>query len=196
MLRTHLTAESGEELESLLVTVKEEGRKAGLKHSKKRRPWSPVPSLHGKEMGKRWKRTDFTFLGSKITADGDSSREIKRRFLRGITAMTNLEKVKVKSLSRVRLFATPWTVAHEAPPSMGFSRQEYWSGLQSPSPGHLPNPRIKPESPAFQADTLPSKPPGNPMIQARQHIKDYRHYFTDKGPSSQSCGFSSSRVWI
>ena len=43
-------------------------------------------------------------------------------------------KVKVKSLSRVRLFATPWTVAHEAPPSMGFSRQEYWSGLPFPSP--------------------------------------------------------------
>ena len=44
-------------------------------------------------------------------------------------------KVKVKSLSRVRLFATPWTVAHQAPPSMGFSGQEYWSGLPFPSPG-------------------------------------------------------------
>ena len=44
---------------------------------------------------------------------------------------------KVKSLSRVRLFATPWTVAYEAPPSMGFSRQEYWSGLPFPSPGPL-----------------------------------------------------------
>ena len=46
--------------------------------------------------------------------------------------------LKVKSLSRVRLFATPWTVAHQAPPSMGFSRQEYWSGLPFPSPGIFP----------------------------------------------------------
>ena len=45
--------------------------------------------------------------------------------------------LKVKSLSHVRLFATPWTVAHQAPPSMGFSRQEYWSGLPFPSPGSL-----------------------------------------------------------
>ena len=54
-------------------------------------------------------------------------------------------KVKVKSLSRVRLFATPWTVGYQAPPSMGFSRQESWSGLPFPSPGDLPNPGIKPE---------------------------------------------------
>ena len=64
--------------------------------------------------------------------------------------------VKVKSLSRVRLFATSWTVACQAPPSMGFSRQEYWSGLPFPSPGHLPNPGIKPRSPALQADALTS----------------------------------------
>ena len=55
------------------------------------------------------------------------------------------EKVKVKSLSHVWLFATPWTVAYHAPPSMGFSRQEYWSGLLLPSPEDLPNP----ESPAL-----------------------------------------------
>ena len=69
-------------------------------------------------------------------------------------------KVKVKSLSRVRLFATPWTVAHQAPPSMGFSRQEYWSGVPCPSPGDLPNPGIEPRSPALPADTLTSEPPG------------------------------------
>jgi len=67
---------------------------------------------------------------------------------------------EVKSLSRVRLFAAPWTVAHQAPLSMGFSRQEYWSGLPFPSPGDLPNPGIKPGSLALQADVLPSKPPG------------------------------------
>ena len=52
----------------------------------------------------------------------------------------------MKSLSRVRLFATPWTVAYQAPPSMGFSRQECWSGLPLPSPGGLPNAVLKPES--------------------------------------------------
>ena len=55
----------------------------------------------------------------------------------------------VKLLSRVQLFATPWTVANPAPPSMGFSRQEYWSGLPFPSPGDLPDPGIEPESPAL-----------------------------------------------
>ena len=66
--------------------------------------------------------------------------------------------MKVKSLSRVQLFATPWTVAHQAPPSMGFSRQEYWSGLPFPSPGDLPDPGIESRSPALQADTLTSEP--------------------------------------
>ena len=69
-------------------------------------------------------------------------------------------EVKVKSLSCVRLFTTPWTVAYEAPPSMGFSRQKYWNGLPFPSPRYLPDPGIEPGSPALQADTLPSKPPG------------------------------------
>ena len=67
---------------------------------------------------------------------------------------------EVKSLSRVRLFATPWTVAYQASQSMGFSRQEYWSGVPFPSPGDLPDPGIEPPSPALQADTLPSEPPG------------------------------------
>ena len=66
----------------------------------------------------------------------------------------------VKSLSRVWLFATPWTVAYQAPPSMGFSRQEYWSRLSFPSPGDLPDPGIEPRSPALQADALLSDPPG------------------------------------
>ena len=65
----------------------------------------------------------------------------------------------MRSLSRVRLFATPWTVAQQAPLSMGFSRQEHWSGLPFPSPGDLPDPGIEPRSPALQADTLTSEPP-------------------------------------
>ena len=66
----------------------------------------------------------------------------------------------MKLLSRVQLFATAWTVAYQAPPSMRFSRQECCSGLPFPSPGDLPNPGIEPRSPALQADALPSEPPG------------------------------------
>ena len=73
-------------------------------------------------------------------------------------------KVKVKLLSRVRLFATPKTVAYQAPLSMGFSKQEYWSGLPLLSPGDLPNPGIEPGSPALQADTLTSEPPRKPIL--------------------------------
>ena len=69
-------------------------------------------------------------------------------------------EVEVKSLSRVRLFVTPWTVAHQAPPSMDFSRQDYWSGLPFPSLGDLPDPGVELGSPAFRADALPFEPPG------------------------------------
>ena len=67
------------------------------------------------------------------------------------------------SRSVVSNSATPWTVAHQAPPSPGFSRQEYWSGLSFPSPGDLPDPGIEPRSPALQADALTSEPPGKPL---------------------------------
>ena len=68
----------------------------------------------------------------------------------------------MKLLSRVWLFATPWTVASQAPPSMEFSWQEYWRGLPWPSPGDLPDPGIEPRSPTLQADALPSEPPRKP----------------------------------
>ena len=67
--------------------------------------------------------------------------------------------IRVKSLSRVQFFATPWTVAYQAPPSMEFSRQGYQNGLSFPSPGDLPDPGIKPRSLVLQADALPSEPP-------------------------------------
>ena len=70
---------------------------------------------------------------------------------------------EVKLLSCVQLFATPWTVAYQAP-SMRFSRQEYWSELPFPSPEDLPDPGIEPGSPSLQADALPSKPPGKPLV--------------------------------
>ena len=73
----------------------------------------------------------------------------------GYRVLPGWERKKEKSLSRIRLLATPWTVADQAPPSMGFSRQEYWSGLPFPSPEDLPDPGIEPGSPALQADSLP-----------------------------------------
>ena len=66
----------------------------------------------------------------------------------------------MKSLSRVQLFATPWTVPYQAPQSMEFSSQKYRSGLPFPSPGDLPDPEIEPGSPTLQSDALPSEPPG------------------------------------
>ena len=73
----------------------------------------------------------------------------------------------------VQLFATPWTVAHQATLSMGFSWQEYWSGLPFPPPGDLPDPRIKPRSLALHVDSLLSEPAGKPHlynIHAHIHI--------------------------
>ena len=73
--------------------------------------------------------------------------------------------MKVKLLSRIRLFVTPWTVTYQAPPFMGFSRQEYWSGLPFPSPGDLPDTGIEPWSPILQADALTSEPPGKSLTE-------------------------------
>ena len=70
---------------------------------------------------------------------------------------------KWKSLTRVPLFATPWTVAHQAPLSMGILQAKYLSGVPFPSPGNRPNPGIEPRSPALWADSLPSEPPGKPF---------------------------------
>ena len=67
-------------------------------------------------------------------------------------------------LSHVQLFATPWTVARQAPLALGFPRQEYWSGLPFPSPGDLPDPGIEPTSPALQAGSLPLSHQGGPQL--------------------------------
>ena len=82
---------------------------------------------------------------------------------RGFKLEFSYYRKKVKSLSRVQPFATPWSIAHKAPLSMGFSRQEYWNGLPFPSPGDLPNPGIEPRSPALQTGSLLSEPPGKPQ---------------------------------
>ena len=76
----------------------------------------------------------------------------------------------------VQLFVTLWTIACQASLSMGFSRQEYWSGLPCPSPGDLFHPGIKPGSPALQADSLPPEPPGKPSrcsnIQEKSNVEE------------------------
>ena len=86
---TTLMAESEDELKSLLVKVKEDIEKVGLKLKKQR---YLVPSLHGKQMGKQWKQFQTIFGGSKITADGDCSHEIKRGLLLGRKVMTSLRQ--------------------------------------------------------------------------------------------------------
>ena len=74
----------------------------------------------------------------------------------------DLMKVKVLVTQSCPTLVIPWTVAHQAPLSMGFSRREYWGGLPFPSPGDLPKPRIEHSSPTVQADALPTEPPGKP----------------------------------
>ena len=176
--------ESEEELKSLMMRVKEESGKAGLKmNTQKTKIRSAGPITSWQREGEKLEMlTDFIFLGSKIIVNGDCSHEIKRHLLLSRKAMTNIDSilnsrditlltkvhivkamffpVKVKSLSHVQLFATPWIVAYQAPLSMGFPRQEHWSGLPLPSPGDPPDPEIKPGSPALQADALPSEAPG------------------------------------
>ena len=101
-----------------------------------------------------------------------------------------------QSLSCVQLFVTPWTVACQAPLSMGFSSQEYWSGLSFPSPGHLPNPGIKPTSPvspALQADSLPPETWGKPIHV--QHTQSHQHASWE-GCTYGSCAVSSGWLTI
>ena len=78
----------------------------------------------------------------------------------------------MKLLSRGRIFVTPWAVAYQAPPSMGFS----WSGLPFPSPGDLPNPGIEHGSPVVQADALTSEPPGKPNCTISKETRNVLPY--------------------
>ena len=99
---------------------------------------------------------------------------------------------EVKFLSRVQLFETPWTVACQTPPSLGFSRQEHWSGLPFPSPGDLPNPRIKPRSPILQTDSLPSEPPGK---NTGEHVSYWIVFFSRYMPKSRIAGSYGSSIY-
>ena len=116
------------------------------------------------------------------------------------------KRKKVKLLNHVQLFAIPWTILYQAPPSMGFSRQEYWSGLPFPFPRYFPDPGIEPRSPALQADALPSEPPGRrtpaecpiiqlnsdtiyPKIASDSQVDGSAHKTAPPTPSSWSTGY-------
>ena len=114
-------------------------------------------------------QTQSTFIGSKrilvcpVFKNSKKKQQQTNRIKPSLRLPIFAWKWKWK-WSPVWLFGTPWTVAHQAPLSMGFSRQEYWSGLPFPSPGDLPHPGIEPRSPTLQADALTSEPPGKPLI--------------------------------
>ena len=108
-----------------------------------------------------WEASDFKWnFSSSLLGRSIHSGNNYAVWIRNATPPIIHLKVKVKSLSRVRLFVTPWTVAYQALLYMGFSRQEYWSGLPFPSPGDLPDPGIKPGFPALEAGALTSELPG------------------------------------
>ena len=100
-------------------------------------------------------------------------------------------KWKRQSLSRVQLFATPWTVAHQAPLSMGFTRQEYWSGLPFPSPGDLPEPGVEPRSLALKANSLPSEH-GAFKYKVRRTVKDLE-WPCDRSPLTPTPGTAQNQ---
>ena len=121
-------AESEEELKNLLMKVKEESEKVGLKlNIQKTKIMASTPIISWQIDGETV--SDFFGRGLQNHRNGDSSHEIKRHLLLGRKIMTNLVLVLVLWLSRARLFVTLWTAAHQAPLSMRFSRQGYWSGL-------------------------------------------------------------------
>ena len=98
-------------------------------------------------------------------------------WLLGSSPLAPPGKVKVKSLSRVWLFATPWTVAYQAPLSLGFSRQEYWSGLPFPSPGDLPDPGMEPGLPhCRQMLYRPGKPLTTSLLTFSRHLWWWRRW--------------------
>ena len=118
-------------------------------------------------------------------------------FLPSLSILGLLHPVCVCMLSCVQLFATPWTAEHQAPLSMGCSRQEYWNGLPFPSLGDLPDPGIELGSPALQADSLPSKPPCsfNTNGAKRQYVSELAQLCSNNTlftKQAGGCGFSTS----
>ena len=153
-----LMAESEEELKSFLMKVKEESEKVGLKlNIQKNKIMASGPIISWKiDVETVETVADFILGGSKITADGDCSHEIKRRLLLGRKVITNLESEVAQSCPTL---CNPVDCSLPGSSVHGFSRQEYWSGLPFPSPGDLPNPGIEPRSPTLEVDASTSEPP-------------------------------------
>ena len=98
--------------------------------------------------------------------------EVHQKDQVNVSTPFNMQFVKVSdvcALSHVQLFATPWTVTHQALLAMGFPRQEHWSGLPLPPPGDFPNPSFEPTSPALQVDSLPLSHQKSPVILLHAH---------------------------
>ena len=131
------------------MKVKEESEKADLKlNIRKTKIMALDPITSWQIDGENVEIvSDFIFFCSKINVGDDCNHDIKIHLLLGSMSVSH---------SECRLFATPWTSLSIG----GFSREEYWSGLPFPSPENLPNPGIKPGSPALQVDSLPSERPG------------------------------------
>ena len=141
-----------------------------LKNSMDRGAW--WTTVHGVPKSQTWLLERISFSPTNSTKDHLNVEQLPQNNFWTVAEDTrhperqpNLfrRKVKLKSLSHVQLFVTPWTTACQASPSMEFFRQEYWSGLPFSSPGDLPNPGTKPGSPTLEADSLTSKPPGKPF---------------------------------
>ena len=105
------------------------------------------------------------------------------------------ERKKVKSLSRVRV-CDPWTGACQTPPSMGFSRQEYWSELPFPFSGDPPDPGIEPGSPALQAESSPSEPLGKPAMHTGAYTNTPRHKDRMTDPHAHQFTLACPNTWI
>ena len=126
-------------------------------------PWTEEPdrllSMRSQRVGYDWATNTFislsqSFIGDYLQCKDEKSESQKVKCFD--------EVLNLNHFSCVWLFETPWIVVCQAPLSMEFSRQEYWSGLPCPHPGDLPNAGIEPRSPTLQADSLPPEPPGKP----------------------------------
>ena len=125
-------------------------------------PWMEKPgrlqSMGSQRVGHDWE-TSLSLFFRLIIAFLPRSKRLWISWLQSPSAVI-LETPKISHcLQMTWLFAIPWTIVYQASLSMGFSRQEYWSGLPFPSPGDLPNPGIEPGSPTLQADSLLPEPP-------------------------------------
>ena len=111
-----------------------------------------------------WKQSWAGAMRSRWQEGNNKQETLEAKRDDGRQSVRPCDDDRVKSLSHVQLFVTPWAVAYQASPSVGFSRQEHWSGLPFPPAGDLPHPGIKPASPTLQADPIPSEPPGKPEV--------------------------------